>query len=69
MILAGPPGTGKTWVASALMLVGDETGERRYWPVVLVRRVYGYEEFTEGLHPVSRVTYHQPSTNSTESSP
>ncbi len=51
IILAGPPGTGKTWVAEriARYLTGDQPLAHR---VVQFHPSYGYEEFVEGLRPV-----------------
>lgn len=52
VVLAGPPGTGKTWVAErvAEYLVG---GDRSRYRTVQFHPSFGYEEFIEGLRPVS----------------
>jgi 5-methylcytosine-specific restriction protein B len=51
--LAGPPGTGKTWVAERVanyLTAGDENNVH----VVQFHPSYAYEDFVEGLRPVGR---------------
>ncbi len=51
LILAGPPGTGKTWIAEriARYVTQDQAMRVR---IVQLHPSYGYEEFVEGLRPV-----------------
>jgi 5-methylcytosine-specific restriction enzyme B len=53
IILAGPPGTGKTWVAERIgrFLTG---GQPDAVHIVQFHPSYAYEDFVEGLRPVAR---------------
>ncbi len=55
VVIAGPPGTGKTWVASlvARYVTGDQPRQVR---LVQFHPSYSYEQFIEGLRPGSRTT-------------
>ncbi|PRC59681.1 restriction endonuclease, partial [Mycobacterium sp. ITM-2017-0098] len=53
IILAGPPGTGKTWVAERIGRFRTG-GQPDAVHIVQFHPSYAYEDFVEGLRPVAR---------------
>jgi MoxR-like ATPase len=51
IVLAGPPGTGKTWVAKHLVRYLTQDRPLAY-RIVQFHPSYGYEDFIEGLRPI-----------------
>lgn len=53
VILAGPPGTGKTWVAKCVVKYLTQNDSNRS-KLIQFHPSYSYEQFVEGLRPVVR---------------
>lgn len=52
VILTGPPGTGKTWVAMQVIKFLTNSDDAR-WRLVQFHPSYSYEQFVEGLRPTA----------------
>jgi 5-methylcytosine-specific restriction protein B len=52
VILTGPPGTGKTWVAMQVVKYLTNADDSR-WRLIQLHPSYSYEQFVEGLRPVA----------------
>lgn len=52
VILTGPPGTGKTWVAMQIIKYLTNSDDSR-WRLIQLHPSYSYEQFVEGLRPVA----------------
>ena len=57
IILQGPPGVGKTFVAQTIAYALMKEKDRSRIQMVQFHQSYGYEEFIQGLRPTSNGTY------------